>query len=64
MNIIRRVLTNGSLAYYTYDGWVVFGPGVPLDLSNTVRFTKGERRCFVLLRGDEWQEFGCYKELQ
>ena len=64
MNIIKRTLVNGSLAYYTYSGWVVFNPGTPLDLSDVVRFTDGERKCFILRRGDEWQEFGCYKALK
>lgn len=61
MNIIKRTLYNGTLAYYTYDGWKFFSAGVPLDLNDVVRFTDGERKCFQLKDGDEWQTFGCYK---
>ena len=52
-----------TLAYKTYDGWDVFADGAPLDLSNVQRFTEGEMKANTLDEGEEWQYFGCYKEL-
>jgi hypothetical protein len=62
VNIIKQSLPNG-MAYKTYDGWDVFNKGQPLDLSNVQRFTDGERELIKLERNQEWQHFGCYKEL-
>ena len=64
MYIIKKTLIDGSLGYYTFEGWQVFPIGTPLDLVNAVRFTKGEADNIKLSHGYEFQEFGCYKELK
>ena len=62
MYVVRRQTPEG-VSFKTYDGWVHWRTGTRdvLDLSEVMRFTKGEAT-HPLPQGEEWVWFGCYKE--
>lgn len=67
MYIVRRKISATKLAFKTYEGWAEFDANVVgdvLDLSDVIRFTSNEAHLNVLPNGEDWVEFGCYKELK
>lgn len=62
MYIVRRQLNNGGYAFKTDGGWVKAIEGESLDLSEALRFTKGERTNNTLPQGEEWVWYGCYSK--
>lgn len=64
MYIIRKTLPNGQIGFKTYDDWVQVQEREALDLSDVIRFTKGEAKPSNLRTNEEFVWFGCYKELK
>lgn len=65
MKILKRtkVLAETSVAYLKYDGWVTFTDGQSLDLTDCILFTDREAELNKPKQGEEYQHYGCYKEL-
>lgn len=63
MYILRRTDRNGRHKFKTYDGWARISDDGALDLTDVIRFTKGEARAMKLSKHDSLCWFGCYKEL-
>ena len=63
MYILRRTDRNGKPKFKTYDGWARVSDDGALDLSDVIRFTKGEASAMKLGKHDSLCWFGCYKEL-
>lgn len=62
MYCVKRTTSDGSLAYYTYDGWLVLSAkSAPLDLSDVVLFTEREAQMNGLPSNEEFQWYGAYK---
>ena len=63
MYVVRKKVANG-VSFKTYEGWTYCSarPKDVLDLTDVMRFTKGEAT-HPLPQGEEWVYFGCYKEL-
>lgn len=60
MYVIQRKNKDGSIGYYTYDGWCDTPSGESLDLSNVVRFTEREAKANELEPNHTFQWFGSY----
>lgn len=63
MKVLKRT-TVDNVAYLKYDGWAVFKDGQSLDLTDCILFTDREAELNVPKHGEEYQSYGCYKELK
>jgi len=63
MYVIRKYDRNNKPQFKTYDGWARTSDDGTLDLSDVIRFTKGEASAMKLGRHEQFVWFGCYKEL-
>lgn len=64
MYLIRKDTPNGQRMFKTYDGWVRVRKGVALDLSDVMRFTRGEAIPSNLRTHESFVWFGCYRALK
>jgi len=63
MYIVRKTLPNNQVGFKTYDGWVRVSTkrGEALDLTDVIRFTKGEAKDSNLGQHESFVWYGCYK---
>ena len=62
MYIIRRRTKDNKYAFKTYDGWTSEDSTGVLDLSDVIRFTKGESSAMKLRPHEDVVWFGCYEK--
>jgi len=60
MYIIRKNVPHVGYAFKTYDGWARVKKDEVLDLSDVMRFTKGEAKPSNCRTYEEFVWFGCY----
>lgn len=65
MYALRRKMPKG-VAFKTYDGWTYYQgqSKEALDLSDVIRFTKGEAKANQLPKDESFVWIGCYRELE
>jgi hypothetical protein len=60
MYIVRKATKDGPI-FKTYDGWTSIKQGEAIDLTDVIRFTKGEAKQSNLRPRESFVWYGCYK---